>query len=60
LESLPVWCIKAPRQFQESWDVHSRHGVLLGEKFDLRQFHRQIIEDGTVPFPALREKLGLK
>jgi uncharacterized protein (DUF885 family) len=31
----------------------------LGEKFDLRRFHRQVIEDGTVPFPALRAKLGL-
>ena len=30
-----------------------------GEKFDLRQFHQLIIEDGTVPFAALRAKLGL-
>jgi uncharacterized protein (DUF885 family) len=30
-----------------------------GDRFDLRQFHQRVIEDGTVPFPALRSKLGL-
>jgi uncharacterized protein (DUF885 family) len=31
----------------------------LGDRFDLKQFHLRVIEDGTVPFPALRSKLGL-
>lgn len=30
---------------------------LAGSKFDLRTFHRLIIEDGPVPFPELRAKV---
>ncbi len=29
----------------------------LGSKFDLRTFHRLVVEDGALPFPELRAKL---
>jgi len=30
----------------------------LGDRFDLRRFHELLIEDGTVPFPVLTDKLA--
>jgi uncharacterized protein (DUF885 family) len=29
----------------------------LGDRFDLREFHRTMLEDGRLPFPAMRAKL---
>ncbi|HEU4587829.1 MAG TPA: DUF885 domain-containing protein [Gemmatimonadales bacterium] len=29
----------------------------LGERFDIRQFHDRVLEDGTITLPMLREKL---
>jgi uncharacterized protein (DUF885 family) len=30
----------------------------LGSSFDLRKFHDVVLEDGSVPLPMLREKIG--
>jgi uncharacterized protein (DUF885 family) len=29
----------------------------LGDRFDIREFHDRVLEDGSLPLPALREKL---
>lgn len=29
----------------------------LGERFELREFHRVMLEDGRLPFAAMRSKL---
>jgi len=29
----------------------------LGSRFDVREFHQRILEDGTVPLPLLGDKI---
>jgi uncharacterized protein (DUF885 family) len=30
----------------------------LNEKFDLKEFHRQILKNGSVPLPVLEKEIG--
>lgn len=55
----PGWMVPYALGAIEIENLREESRRVLGEKFDLRKFHQQIIEGGTVPFPALRSKLGL-
>lgn len=30
----------------------------LGDRFDLRAFHDRVLDQGSIPLPALREEIG--
>jgi uncharacterized protein (DUF885 family) len=60
IASDPGWMVPYALGAIEIERMRSELEAQQKERFDLRRFHQLIIEDGTVPFPALRSKLGLK
>jgi uncharacterized protein (DUF885 family) len=55
----PGWMVPYALGAMEIESMRAELVRLQKDRFDLRRFHQLIIEDGTVPFPALRSKLGL-
>ena len=39
-------------------ELRSKAEVVLGEKFDIRQFHNQVLETGCVPLALLEDKIN--
>jgi uncharacterized protein (DUF885 family) len=39
-------------------ELRRRAEIALGDRFDIRQFHDRVIEDGTITLPMLQAKIG--
>ena len=57
ISSLPGFVLAYPLGGMKWEEMRKRAEQRLGHKFDVREFHQVLLEDGMLPFSALDAKL---
>ena len=57
--SVPVYCLEKEDGFSWKWvrELRDKASTALGDRFDIRAFHNQVLETGCVPLQLLEAKI---